>query len=337
MVDKQFDISQPDLLIPQVKIIARTVPNKCLCFSILFDLMTRQDWYTQPNLLQHRTKLALFIEVVASAIPKTYATLQAIGGLAEIFLNDIFVYMFSTLFPKDRVQQIVRTAINLCLPSLMHLAFPLLTQMDYYLLAGSKALFEFGLALMQYHKATIKQDSFATGSALWSHIKRHCDGGTMDYDKFFELAASNRGHMVKRGVPSRSKLSSMRVTAKNAAQCEFYSYLYEYCCHCVGFLADPNASAPLQLSQKITTGGSSTSRGSSIKNIVTKLASTILTDESSGAILDSFLDGRLKDYKLVSEATIMNNKHTVATLIPTVMLLLLLLLCTDVLGCNGRV
>lgn len=107
MVDKQFDISQPDLLIPQVKIIARTVPNKCLCFSILYDLMTRMEWYTQPNLLQHRTKLVLFTEVVASAVPKTFATLHSIGGLAEIFLNEIFVYLFSTFFPKDKVQQIV--------------------------------------------------------------------------------------------------------------------------------------------------------------------------------------------------------------------------------------
>lgn len=92
--------------------------------------------------------------------------------------------------------------------------------MDYYLLAGNKALFEFGLALIQYHKAAIKQDSFATGTALWAHIKRHCDSGAMDYDRFFDLAASNRGHIAKRGVPSRSKLSSMRLSAKNLVQCK---------------------------------------------------------------------------------------------------------------------
>lgn len=107
MLCSLVDISTPELVLPLVALICRILPNKCISFSVLYDILQRPEWFIRPSLFWHRVRLNVFRQIVRSTIPKTCDSLEELQLLDEKHLNEIFVFFFTNCFPLDQSKRVV--------------------------------------------------------------------------------------------------------------------------------------------------------------------------------------------------------------------------------------
>lgn len=99
---QQFDVKEPALLLPLVRLLSTVLTNSAICFSTCCDILERPGWFSAPDAMTYRSKLVVFRELVRMSVPKLSLVLDEIGALDDRHLSLIFVELFSTLLTQDQ-------------------------------------------------------------------------------------------------------------------------------------------------------------------------------------------------------------------------------------------
>jgi hypothetical protein len=213
---QQFDVKEPALLVPLVRLLSTVLTNSALCFSTCCDILERPGWFSAPDAISYRSKLALFRELTHLSVPKLSVVLNQIGALDDQFLSLFFVDLFSSLLTTEQRYRFVRSSPSLLSPSLKLLPHG---QIDIYLLEGAKTIHRFGIGLLKLYKPRLKANQFASGEAFWNSLVSQCGTPTgVDINELVALALdTNKGFFQRKTVPSRDTILGIenRIRSEN--------------------------------------------------------------------------------------------------------------------------
>jgi hypothetical protein len=99
---QQFDVKEPALLVPLVRILSTVLTNSAICFSTCCDILERPGWFSAPDAINYRSKLALFRELTHLSVPQLSVVLDQISALDDQFLSLLFVDLFSSLLTTEQ-------------------------------------------------------------------------------------------------------------------------------------------------------------------------------------------------------------------------------------------
>jgi hypothetical protein len=101
---QQFDVKEPALLVPLVRILSTVLCNSAICFSTCSDILERPGWFSvhDTSSATYRANLALFRELVQRSTPKLSLVLTQLGALEDRFLSVIFVDLFNSILTTDQ-------------------------------------------------------------------------------------------------------------------------------------------------------------------------------------------------------------------------------------------
>ena len=104
---QQFDVKEPGILIPLIKILSSILSNSAICYSVCCDILERPGWFFVPDSGNYRLRLTLFHELVRISIPKSSVVLDQIGALEDQHLSNIFIDFFDGILSRDEKYRLV--------------------------------------------------------------------------------------------------------------------------------------------------------------------------------------------------------------------------------------
>ena len=182
MVSKRHGIGMHDmcLVIPFAYQICNMFQTIDTCSSIFDDILAAPDRYMYPSIPDHSIRLLAFRETIRAVMPKTYACLQQLDGLADQHLNKIFVGIFFELLPRQYAMRIL----------------------DLYMCSGEIVLFRYGVAIITMFKSHVKSQLFRDGNQFWDYLKRRSQ--SVDFNALSMVAfEDDRPYFLKALKPTQ--------------------------------------------------------------------------------------------------------------------------------------
>lgn len=104
---QQFDVKEPAILVPLVRILSTILTNSAICYSTCCDILERPGWFSFPDTINYRLRLTLFRELVRLSVPKAANTLDQINALEDNLLSSIFIDLFDGILTREEKYRFV--------------------------------------------------------------------------------------------------------------------------------------------------------------------------------------------------------------------------------------
>jgi hypothetical protein len=107
LIVNQFQLFDQQLVATLTRILLIELNEISTVFSVLYDVISRADWYIAPDAASHRIRFEVFRQLLERNNSRFYNDLMQISAIDDDHLDMIFTNLFVDILPEDSVKRLV--------------------------------------------------------------------------------------------------------------------------------------------------------------------------------------------------------------------------------------